>query len=120
MELSRRAVGVATWKYGALEARCSDEAVMEAGCKRCLKRGMELRRHAVGVATEVTSSGGTLLVVRYSYGGRLQACRRGDKEVWRSEARELGGHASGLGTSRCRCAAGLGTWMCRGVEISSS
>ena len=36
-----------------------------------------------------------------SSGGMLRAWRRGSVEVW-------------------RCAAGLGTWKCRGMEISSS
>ena len=66
MEIGRRAAGIATWRYGALGARCRRSDV-EAG-------GMEIWRLAAGVAT-----GGVEVWRR----GDLKArCRCIDADAW--------------------------------------
>jgi len=72
MEAGCKRADMEAKRYGAPEVRC----------RRCLKRGMELR-----------SSGGSLQACRHggvevwSSGGAVQACRRGGgTEVWSSGA----------------------------------
>ncbi len=96
-----RCRGICLKSSGALEARCR-------------RRDVEVWRygaggHAAGVGT----------LPQKRSGSALQACRCGSKE--RYEDLELGRHAVGLRTSKCRglevCAAVVQMWRCLPQEI---